>query len=177
MEQVSGENYPDYIRQHVFAPAMMADSDPNNIPHATAMLVTPYTKLTQGGRSPDWHEAEHDLGSPAGGAISTAEDLSRFAEALRSGKLLTDRTFAAMIKPSPRAPAAYKYGYAMEINDVYGRAIVGHSGGFPGVNTELYILLDSPYTVVVLANLDPPAADYAGSKIVALMAEKTKSGQ
>jgi hypothetical protein len=35
-------------------------------------------------------------------------------------------------------------------------------------------VLGSPYTVVVLANEDPPAEAYAGSKVVALMAEKAK---
>ena len=57
---------------------------------------------------------------------------------------------------------------------MYGRTVVGHGGGFPGVSTHLYLLLDSPYTVVVLTNVDPPAEAYAGSKVVALMAEKAK---
>ena len=177
VEKVSGENYPDYLRKHVFAVAMMANSDPNNIPHASAELVTPYTKVNEGGSSPVWHEAEHDIGSPAGGAISTADDLTRFAAALRDGKLVSHATFEEMIKPNSRAPSAYGYGYGMEVGDMYGRAVVGHSGGFPGVSTHLYLLADSPYTVVVLANQDPPSADYVGSKIAALIAEKAKLGK
>jgi hypothetical protein len=35
-------------------------------------------------------------------------------------------------------------------------------------------VLGSPYTVVALANLDPPAAEYGGSKVAAIMAEKAK---
>jgi hypothetical protein len=65
----------------------------------------------------------------------------------------------------------------MDIEDMYGRTVVGHGGGFPGVSTHLYLLLDSRYTVVVLANQDPPADAYAGPKIVALMAEKAKLGK
>ena len=176
VERVSGEDYPDYLRKHIFAVAGMTSSDPNNIPHSTATLATPYTKQTDHGPSSDWHEAEHDIGSPAGGAISTADDLVRFANALRTGKLVNKKTFAEMTKPRGNPPDM-KYGYGMQIEEMYGRTIVGHGGGFPGVSTHLYLLLESPYTVVVLANQDPPADAYAGTMVVALMAEKAKLGK
>jgi CubicO group peptidase (beta-lactamase class C family) len=177
VEKASGEDYPDYIRKHIFAPAGMINSDPNNIPYSNIALVTPYTKRSATGPTADWHEAEHDVGSPAGGAISTADDLIRFAESLRSGKIVSKAVFDQMTQQHGATPWGGHYGYAMDISDVFGRTVVGHGGGFPGVNTNLHIILDSPYTVVVLANLDPPAEATVGEYALASTVEKAKQGK
>jgi CubicO group peptidase (beta-lactamase class C family) len=180
VEKLSGQSYADYIRQHIFAPAGMTRSDPNNIPHFPKSLVTPYTKTDlEGNQLPgDWRVAQRDIGSPAGGAISTAHDLARFADALRSGKLFSRKTFDLMAtNHSPSGSNREGYGYAMMINEVYGVPVVGHGGGFPGVNTRLAFIPDSPYSVVVLANQDYPATDGLVPLPIALIAEKAKTGQ
>ena len=177
VERVSGEAYPDYLRTHVFQPAGMVNSDPNNIPHADPRLVIPYTNRSPDGTPATWREAPRDIGSPAGGAISTAEDLVRFADALRGGRLVSRQTFRTMAVPRRTVRGGIRYGYALEIATESGRTIVGHGGGFPGVSTHLYIVLDSPYTVVSLANQDPPAAETGAQRARALLIEKAAQGQ
>jgi len=171
VEKVSGQAYPDYIRAHVFGRAGMTNSDPNNVPLADPRLVVPYTKQSANGPTGDWREGPRDIGSPAGGAISTAEDLIRFANALRGGRLVSPATFRAMATPHGTTPRGGRYGYALEIVTESGRTIVGHGGGFPGVSTHLYIVLDSPYTVVSLANQDPPAAESGARAARTLLVE------
>ncbi len=169
-EKISGEDYPEYLSKHVFEPAHMMHSSANNIPLAVDGLVTPYTH----GESPGWEIAKADIGSPAGGAVSTAGDLIRFAEALRDGSLVSKAWLADMATPHGPPGQGGAYGYAMEIEEMYGETVVGHSGGFPGVSTRLYLVLGSPYTVVVLSNQDPPAEAFAGLAVVALVAERAK---
>jgi hypothetical protein len=48
---------------------------------------------------------------------------------------------------------------------VDGKRIVGHNGGFPGINGQLDMYLDSGYTVAVLSNYDPPAAGQVARKV------------
>lgn len=178
VEKVSGEAYPDYLRRHIFEPAGMADSDPNNVPRRIdarpTSLVTPYTKQGDDGPLLGWIAADRDIGSPAGGAISTAEDLIRFAEALRGAKLVRRETFERMAQPHDETPAG-GYGYAMNVADIYGRTVIGHGGGFPGVSAQLYVVLDSPYSAVVLCNQDPPAAEMLGERLRALLVKKAKA--
>ena len=177
LEKASGEDYPDYLRRHIFAAAGMKNSDPDNVPLVSDKLVVPYTKALPHGRSAEWHVADRSGGSPAGGAISTADDLVRFADALRGGKLMSQAIFEEMTKPHDNGGAGGTYGYAVGIHSTYGRTLVGHNGGFQGVNTEIFIFLHSPYTVVVLANQDPPAELYPASTVAAFVAEKANRGQ
>lgn len=45
-----------------------------------------------------------------------------------------------------------------ESSDAAGRSF-GHGGGFSGMNGELRVYPQQGYVVVVLSNLDPPAAE------------------
>ena len=50
------------------------------------------------------------------------------------------------------------YGFGFGTSDRGGMHSFGHGGGAPGMNGELQIYPDSGQVVVVLSNLDPPAA-------------------
>ena len=42
----------------------------------------------------------------------------------------------------------------------------GHNGASPGSNGDLEICRDSTYTVIALANIDPPAAEQASQFVI-----------
>jgi CubicO group peptidase (beta-lactamase class C family)/predicted aspartyl protease len=130
IERVSGRTYYDYVRDHIFKPAGMTDTDSYAIDAKVSNRATPQTK-----------RGETQLpgrGSSAGGGYSTAGDLLRFAQALRSEKLL----------PKKLTDWAFR-------NDA--KRSLGVAGGSPGINTVM--LMGSPYTLIVLSNFDPPSAE------------------
>jgi CubicO group peptidase (beta-lactamase class C family) len=66
-----------------------------------------------------------------------------------------------MVATRPNGP---KYGYGFYEWRVNGIRIIGHGGGGPGVNGMLQIYPDLGYTVIVLSNFDPPAAENIAAK-------------
>jgi hypothetical protein len=108
-------------------------------------------------------------GTSAGGGYSTVRDLWRFARALRSHQLL-DAKHTQLLTTGNVAAMGAKYAYGFLDREISGTRIVGHGGGAPGMNGELYIHLPSGTVIAALANLDPPAAkriaDFALNRVV-----------
>ena len=167
IEKVSGQNYYDYVRKHVYDVAGMKSSGSFAKDEKVPNLAVGYTRRDEDGKlTPNWDSLPW-RGMSAGGGDSTVGDLLRFAEALRSHKLLnaelTETVITGKHQPGPNANRKYAYGF--EENFISGHRIVGHGGGAPGMNGMLDVLMDNGYTVVVLANLDPPAAQSVASYI------------
>lgn len=134
IERLSGENYFEYINKHIYEPAGMNQTGSWRIDRWPANTAIGYTK---GGEAapPDAPLTRNTdflpgKGSSAGGGYSTAHDLLRLMNALRAHKI-------------PNAPEPGQVGVA---------------GGAPGLNAGLEGDLGGIYDVIVLANLDPPAA-------------------
>jgi D-alanyl-D-alanine carboxypeptidase len=98
-------------------------------------------------------------GTPTGGSYSTAEDLSRFATALQTHQLFNPESLDLVITGKVETPDGQKYAYGFRDRNDKGLKWFGHSGGGPGANTTLRIYPQLKYVIIVLSNLDYPAAD------------------
>jgi D-alanyl-D-alanine carboxypeptidase len=139
VERLSGEDYYSYVRRHIYEPAGMtrtAHWPADSLPPNTAVG---YTNRDSTGAPTRLHKNTASLpgrGSSAGGGYSTAHDLLRFLQALRAGRI-------------PVGPPSG----------------LGVAGGAPGLNAAMEGDLPGGYDLVVLVNLDPPAAERVASLV------------
>lgn len=161
IEKVTGGSYYHYVREHVYEPAGMTSTGSQPEDEKVADRSVGYTKMGTGELHPNTDTLPY-RGTSAGGGYTTVGDLLAFANALEAHKLLDAHytellTTGKVDMPGPGGGARYAYGF--EEMTVNGTKCVGHGGGAPGMNGELEMCGD--YTVVALANLDPPAATRA----------------
>jgi CubicO group peptidase (beta-lactamase class C family) len=151
IERATGQSYFDYIREYIYKPAGMINSDSYDLDRVNPNLAVGYEKgYTDNGVTFKNNIFRHVIrGGPAGGGYSTVEDLLRFAEALRSGKLISTEMVKTLLSGKPELNSP-NYGYGFQID--HEQRIVGHGGGFPGISSNLDIFLDNGYTAVVMSN-------------------------
>lgn len=92
VERVSGQSYYDYVAENIFEPAGMINAGFPDRDHLQGVAIG-YTTFF--GEEPELVSALEVLpwqGTPAGGGVASANDLLKFIEALRSGKLLSSQT-------------------------------------------------------------------------------------
>ncbi len=133
VERLSGEDYYDYVRKHIYEPAGMTRTGHFAVDSLPPNTAIGYTRGDEDAApTAPLHRNTDQLpgrGSAAGGGYSTVGDLARFVQALRQGRITAG------------PPAG-----------------IGVAGGTGGVNSVVEGDLPGGYDLVVLSNLDPPAA-------------------
>jgi CubicO group peptidase (beta-lactamase class C family) len=151
IEKVSGQSYFDYVRENIYKKAGMTNSDSYDLDTVNPNLAVGYEKdYTDQGIVFRNNIFMHVIkGGPAGGGYSTVGDLLKFATALRDGKLVGKDYVKLLTSAKPELNSTgYGYGFIIGANpDAF-----GHSGGFPGISSELVMFTNSDYTAVVLSN-------------------------
>jgi CubicO group peptidase (beta-lactamase class C family) len=158
IERVTGQSYHDFVRDHIFAPAGMTATGYYGADGETSGGAVGYSRQGPNGEWRDNLTAREVRGGPAGGGYSTVEDLLRFAQALLGGKIIQRKTLHLWTRVhSDRRGERDGYGFGFVVEYIAGRKWFGHSGGAPGMATNIWIDPAGGSVGVVLANLDPPA--------------------
>jgi CubicO group peptidase (beta-lactamase class C family) len=153
IEKISGRSYYEYVRENIFKPLGMENTDFYEADVPTANLASGYCRDREKSKAPRHNNiyTRPARGSSAGGGYSTARDLLKFANAIEA------RTIKVPIfeEGAPKPP-----------NALFGAMRgIGAAGGAPGLNGVLETALPGGYTIVVLSNYDPPSAEAVSAKI------------
>ncbi|HEY8560881.1 MAG TPA: serine hydrolase domain-containing protein [Pyrinomonadaceae bacterium] len=161
IEKASGRDYFDYIRENIYKKAGMTDSDSFDLDNVNPNLAVGYEKdFTEQGTVFRNNIFLHVIkGGPAGGGYSTVRDLLKFANALRDGRLVGKDYVKTLTTPKPELNSpGYGYGFIIGENpDTF-----GHSGGFPGISSELIMFANSDFTAIVLSNYGTGSSTVTG---------------
>ena len=154
IESVTGGSYFDYIRKNIYEPAGMKNSDSYEMDYPVENLAIGYSPDQKNKHGWQNNLFKHVIkGGPAGGGFSTVGDLHKFARALLAGKLVPVESLKVLWKDY----SGENYGYGFIVAEGPNGKVVGHGGGFPGINGNLDIFVDKGYIVAVLSNYDQGA--------------------
>jgi CubicO group peptidase (beta-lactamase class C family) len=169
IEKASGLSYRDYVFQHIFAPAGMLHSDFFRMDEVNENVAEGCDPLRdEQGNIVAWKKNIYSyppIGSPDGGAHTTASDLDRFLRKVKAGILLSPQSTAAFFTPHvlQRGYEAWdqqygygKYGYALcfAVDDA-GKILFAEKEGMnAGASAVIRHYPDQDINVVLLANIE-----------------------
>lgn len=153
IEKVSGQSYQQFLQDNIFTPLAMKDSGYDVNAQVTARRAVGYSPGPKGPVVADY--LDMSIPFAAGGLYSTTEDLLRWQRGLFGGKLLSAASLAKMTTPF-KEHYAFGLGVGTAGN---GQKLFEHGGGVNGFNTKMLYVPEQRLTVIVLANLNGPAAE------------------
>jgi CubicO group peptidase (beta-lactamase class C family) len=175
IEKVSGQSYGDYLQTNFFDPLGMK----NTGVYRTGIRLTHEAlgyQFESGGKFTNALNWDMSWAGGAGALYSTVEDLFRWNEAVFGGKVLPAASLKAAWTPVKISDDTgddpdQGYGYGWFISKLRGQREISHGGGLNGFICFLMRLPRENFTVVVLANCEPPAPNVDPSNLGHLVAQ------
>ncbi|GGN79440.1 hypothetical protein GCM10011610_27870 [Nocardia rhizosphaerihabitans] len=172
---VTGIPLAQYLRENVFRPLGMSDTDLELTPSMRARLAVGYRLRSRGPRAIPLREM---VTTGAASAYSTPRDMARYLAALAGGgtnefgTVLEPDTLAAMFhaqyQPDPRIPGM---GLAFFRGRAGGHRIVEHQGILPGFDSQIWVAPDDKLAIFACTNGAHRAMLWLPAEISALMNE------
>jgi len=160
IERVTGDSYERFVQQNIFAPLGMKDSGYDSNSAIIRNRAAGYSPGPGGRVNAGF--VHMSIPHAAGALYSTTEDLLRWEQGLFGGKLLSPASLQKMTTPGKN-----DYAFGVVVRTENGHKAIAHGGGIEGFNTSLVYLPDDRLTVVVLSNMNGPAADELTPKLAA----------
>jgi CubicO group peptidase (beta-lactamase class C family) len=176
IEGASGMNYATFVRENIFAPAGMTNTIPEDVrtpsPGGTAYfskgrLYKMTRKFARRTTAPSLDVSDR---LPAGGLLSTVDDMVRFAIALQDGRLVSDSARELMWtrqRTSDGKPLQfYGLGWLVGEPDSLRPRRVWNDGSQPGTRTFLYLRPTEGIIIALMTNMEGAACEELVAQIL-----------
>jgi CubicO group peptidase (beta-lactamase class C family) len=176
IEGASGMSYERFVQEHIFAPAGMVETVPASSQTSATTRTAFYSKgsfFKVTGWFPRRTQAQAiDVSDrlPAGGFMSTVDDMARFAIALQDGRLVKGSTREQMWTRQRTSDGEllqfYGLGWLIGEPDSVKPKRVWNDGGQPGTRTFLYLQPTRGVVIALATNMDGAACEELVSVIL-----------
>lgn len=154
LEGAASEKYVDYVRENVFRPAGMQETQADDF-FAVILHRSRWYHKDKAGVVRNAGVLDSSYKIPGGGLISSADDMARFESAILADKLLQRATRDLMWTSEKTADGKMTgYGMGWGLVDKFGIHFLAHTGGQQGTSTAFAVVPERRAGVVVLANMD-----------------------
>lgn len=165
IEKISGQSYYDYVRDHIFKPAGMMNTESYEADAVVPDVAEGYTRESTKEKWKKNIYTRPARGSSAGGGYSTVEDLLKFTIALENNMFFADPSTWSTLRSEGHSGSSTATAAPAQKARTPGRIAMGIFGGAPGINSGVETGIGKGYTAIVLANYDPPAAEQTMKRI------------
>lgn len=169
IEGATGTSYASFVREHIFAPAGMTNTIPEDArtssPGGTAYFSKGLLYKATGRFARRTRASSIDVSDrlPAGGLLSTVDDMVRFAIALQYGRLVSDSTRERMWTRQHTSDGKplqfYGLGWLVGDADSLRPKRVWNDGSQPGTRTFLYLRPTQGIIIALMTNMDGAACE------------------
>jgi len=162
IEKLTGASYGKFVLDNLFTPLGMQDSGYDSNTAVIARRASGYSPSAAGLVNAGY--IHMSIPHAAGALYSTTEDLLKWEQGLFGGKIVSAVSLEKMTKPFKND---YAFGLTSRIDK--GRRVIWHNGGIDGFNTSMAYYPETRTVVIVLSNVNGPAADTLGPQLGALV--------
>lgn len=154
IQKVSGMSYWQAVRKYIFEPLQMDNSGFDFAHLNSNNKATGYDVLNDSVQQPAVI-TDSTVPFGAGAIYSTVIDMYKWHEGLQSykivGKDLMDKAYTPC--------ALHNYGFGWQIDSVYGKKMVSHSGSITGFGSNFARMPEDDICIVLLSNKSGSTAD------------------
>lgn len=166
LENVSGKQYWDFMRERIFQPLGMSRTSDRRPAAIITDRAAGYEQTNH-----VWINRDYDLTDvfSAGAIASTTGDLARWNASLDTGTLLNEHSRKLMWTTCKLPDGSdTKYGFGWRIDQVEGHLNIGHGGSTSGFSASLQRFPHDGLAVILLTNTDEQIATVLARHIATL---------